>query len=87
LPNGGGVGAQAAGRYRFARLVSAVFERDDEQEPTDDGRPPRKGERLSYSILWGGEHVHVRENRPAFHGGRQNARRFGSKIRGQPDQG
>jgi hypothetical protein len=54
LPNGGGVGAQAAGRYRFARPVSAVFERDDEHEPTDDGRPARKGERLSYSILWDG---------------------------------
>jgi hypothetical protein len=31
-----------------------VFERDDEHEPTDDGRPPRKGERLGYSILWDG---------------------------------
>jgi hypothetical protein len=45
---------RAAGRYRFARPVSAVFERDDEQEPTDDGRPPCKGEPLGYSILWDG---------------------------------
>jgi hypothetical protein len=41
-------------RYGFARPVPAVFERDDEHEPTDDGRPPRKGERLGYSILWDG---------------------------------
>jgi hypothetical protein len=33
-----------------------------------------------------GSHVRNVENRPAFQGGQRDAGRFGSKIRGQPDQ-
>jgi hypothetical protein len=42
-------------RYGFARL----FERDAEEHPSEDGQPPRKGERMECSILWDGRDAKI----------------------------
>jgi hypothetical protein len=51
--------------------VPALFERDAEERPSEDGQPPRKGEKIEYSILWDGRDAKIVSGaaiRPLHHG-------------------